>query len=940
MSNPSTTSTQHILPFGELSPAQFERLCLWLAEREGYTRVEHLGEAGSEQGRDVVAYDSENRLWYFQCKRYQTISAETLMAEVEKYNEHIKAGTISQPYGVIFVTNAVVSAKARNQVETLCQKSGFAYEWWARTELDLKVKKHDSIVKEFFNLGSQSAISNSQSAIVKVSLPPPLTPYLFGRDDELQMLDEAWVNPATNIVVFHALGGAGKSALVSKWLARTAAKNHDGAQHVFGWSFFSQGSSENRSDSSEAFIDSALAFFGVTVEGDYFRKADRLAEALRAERTVLVLDGVEPLQYPPNTAGLPEGCLKDRALQTILLQLAAQQPGLCIITSRERLSDLNGYDEATVIQRPLNHLPYQTATGEQPCAQLLRALGVTGDDAEMLQAAQEFQGHAYGLTLLGSYVAEVLGGDLRRRKDIANLFDDDRFGSQADRMIAAYETWLGASAEVAILRLLGLFDRPAEAASIAALRAAPALSGLTETLQGLSEVKWQQAVSRLRRLNLLSPATPHAPGELDAHPLVREHFRQQLKNHAPDAWRAGNLRLYEHLTRTAKDLPDTLAEMQPLFAAVTHGCAAGLQQQAYNDVYRRRIHRENEYFVIFKLGAIGADLAALSGFFGAPWHTPSAALTEMSQATALNQAGYCLRALGRLREALLPLLASLDAFIAREKWEHGADVARNLSELTLTLGDLPQALAAARQSVELADRSGDSFCRIASRTALADAQHQAGRLTEAADQFRAAEALQQEMQPKFPFLYSVQGFQYCDLLLSKRQWQEVITRAVQTLEWGKPYAGLLEIALDQLALGRAHLGLAQQADASAPDAPAQYLAQAADRLQRAVDGLRQAGTQHYLPLSLLARAAWARVTQQFDRAHRDLAEARSIAERGEMRLHLTDYHLEAARLALAQSDQDTARYHYTQAQQLIAETGYHRRDGELQEIAEQLGANG
>jgi len=344
---------------------------------------------------------------------------------------------------------------------------------------------------------------------IKISLPPPLTPHLFGRDDELQLLDDAWASPTTKIVVFHALGGAGKSALVSKWLAGMAKKNYDGARHVFGWSFFSQGSSENRSDSSEAFIDSALAFFGVTVEGDYFRKADRLAEALRAERTVLVLDGLEPLQYPPNTAGLPEGGLKDRALQTILTHLAAQQPGLCIITSRERLSDLNGYDEATVIQRPLDHLPYETATGEQPCAQLLRALGAVGDDAEMLAAAREFKGHAYGLTLLGSYVAEVLGGDLRRRKDIANLFDDDRFGGKADRMIAAYETWLGAGVEVAILCLLGLFDRPAEAASIAALRAEPAIAGLTEMLQGLSEVKWQQALSRLRRRYLLSPANRH-----------------------------------------------------------------------------------------------------------------------------------------------------------------------------------------------------------------------------------------------------------------------------------------------------------------------------------------------------------------------------------------------------------------------------------------------
>lgn len=193
--------------------------------------------------------------------------------------------------------------------------------------------------------------------------------------------------------------------------------------------------------------------------------------------------------------------------------------------------------------------------------------------------------------------------------------------------------------------------------------------------------------------------------------------------------------------------------------------------------------------------------------------------------------------------------------------------------------------------------------------------------------------------------------------------REVRARMLQTIGIAEHNHWLLDIALDQLALGRAHLGLAQLADGTfrktvatwsqrlyrkprwslslplpflAPSVSASQLAQAAEWLHRAVDGLRQAGQQDYLPRGLLARAAWARMAQQFDRAHRDLAEARSIAERGEMRLHLTDYHLESARLALAEGEKDIARNHYDKARQLIAETGYHRRDGELKEIEEQL----
>jgi len=74
---PPPPATTHVLPFDKLSPADFERLCLWLVEHEGYTRVEHLGLAGNEQGRDVVAYKPSpqgEELWYFQCKRYRSIS--------------------------------------------------------------------------------------------------------------------------------------------------------------------------------------------------------------------------------------------------------------------------------------------------------------------------------------------------------------------------------------------------------------------------------------------------------------------------------------------------------------------------------------------------------------------------------------------------------------------------------------------------------------------------------------------------------------------------------------------------------------------------------------------------------------------------------------------------------------------------------------------------
>ncbi len=118
--------------------------------------------------------------------------------------------------------------------------------------------------------------------------------------------------------------------------------------------------------------------------------------------------------------------------------------------------------------------------------------------------------------------------------------------------------------------------------------------------------------------------------------------------------------------------------------------------------------------------------------------------------------------------------------------------------------------------------------------------HQRGRPAEAAALFEEAERLQKEMQPVYPRLYSLSGFRYCDLLLEQGQEAEVLARAAQTLEWARAHLGLLDIALDHLSLGRAHLRPAQRG--AGADLP-----QAATHLDQAVEGLRRAGTKTTSP---------------------------------------------------------------------------------------------
>jgi tetratricopeptide (TPR) repeat protein len=295
---------------------------------------------------------------------------------------------------------------------------------------------------------------------------------------------------------------------------------------------------------------------------------------------------------------------------------------------------------------------------------------------------------------------------------------------------------------------------------------------------------------------------------------------------------------------------------------------------------------------------------------------------------------------GRLSEAVQPMKAAIENVIQLEDWTNAASGACTLSELYLTLGDVASAENFCEQSVAFADRSGNDFPRSYTRARLADVYHQYLKMDNANEMFSEAEEI--EKKSGNYYLNSLSGFQFCDLLLSIGKYQEVLERAQTTI---KEVKNLLSIALDKLSIGK--VLLFQTID----NHSAGY-SEAPDYLNQAVDGLREAGTQHHLPRALFARATLFRHQNDFLKSWTDIDEAREIAEYGQMRLYLTDYHLEACRnirdqlankdyqiiedgetLSLTKEEMQ-ARFqeHFKKAERLVQETGYHRRDGELKEL--------
>lgn len=866
----------------------------------------------------------------------------------------------------------------------------------------------------FARLRSEASVTGAPNGLDRPSPSPRLhigalrhdALRLFGRERELAELDAAWSGAGsgkTNVMVLVAAGGVGKTSLVKEWINQLRDAGWRGAEVVYAHSFYSQGVRDRCTASADAFVSAALGFFGdpelAPSNASAHDKGARLAELVGRQRTLLVLDGLEPLQQPPRN-GVYAGELKDPALRSLLEGLTNRNRGLCVVTTREAIHDLRSAGR-TVVEKSLEQLSPEA--GSDLIEFLLesdrfKGSVITSTTSERAEICEAVEGHAFTLQLLGRYLRRRRWDVRRWRLVRFEAADASVAGGHAFRMLGAYERWLAGEdgetvpdghRQLAVLRLLGFFDRPADPACIGALCEAPAIEGLTEPLVDLDEEGWDDVLADLEGLGLVRRTDWEPPrirgfrkeqtdldtgktdGEpavmpvamwsrlsvaFDAHPLVRAHFGRRVKETSEVAWVQGHRRVFEHLCKSTPHWPEGDEGLRPLYQAGTHGCQAGELQRTFYDVYIARILRGTSaggFYSTRQLGTFGADLGAVAWFFASPWSRLAPGLSDTNQAWLLNQAAFRLRALGRFAEAVEPMRAGFDAALTQKNWKSAATYAVNLSELRLTRGEVALALQAAEQSVAIADQSEDAYLRMLARTAHADALHHSGRFEGAQQRFEEAEAMQAEQQPPFPRLYSLGGYQYCELLLSEAEraaWRVtaedgcgrpsvrgrrhgsrahaacngVLERADHTMKQAQQgRASLVSIAINGLTLCRASL---YRALVVAHHQELTDLATTQQRLDDAIDGLRRSDIT-YLPRGLLSRAWLHHVLANPTAAATDLAEAESIATRCGMPIFLADVHLTRARLFHDHTALATARTLLAD----LATRGYHRHDDMLED---------
>ncbi len=775
---------------------------------------------------------------------------------------------------------------------------------------------------------------------VDISRLPKPSAKLVGRIEELKDLNNALLDKNKNIAYICAAGGIGKSALTFEWLQKMQP-DYLGIEKVFAWSFYSQGSHDTQ-NSSTAFFQEALPFFGFNGEmpKDDTVKGRLLVKYLNNQSFILILDGLEPLQHRVN---ILDGELKDVGIRAFIDELfyhgLKAEKSLVLISSRQPLKELEQWDQEKYLNLDLKTL------NEPDSIQLLKNLGVKGTEKEFKKTFEEIQGHALSLILLGKLLVNEFDGDIQLRDQLPKLWEEEKLGNHTYKILHYYwNLWNDETPEKALLCLLGLFDRP-----MGLLEKEHLIDNaeIANPLKLLNNLQFKKVEKRLEKAGLLLKNNDDmSRKEWDCHPLIREYVGEQFKNKEPkvigefetvirgkvttikktiNLYQQAHLILFEFYQKLPKKhQPDKPEELAPLYRAVVHGCLAGEYKKTLYEVYVGRILRESEYYSLYKLGLYSEDLSAVAAFFPQGWSQPvQQGLSEADQAWLLAAVSLYLMSLGRLAEAIQPRQATVNICVKTNSWENASRDAQNLVDLMLPLGQLNEAVTAAQQALDYAQQSEDLFMQMASHELLGKTLHCLGKLEESQQHFEQAEQLQQQWNSDYQLLFSTGGFSYCALLLdqatNKNEIKMILKRSEYSLEIATEMESLLDISLYQLTLAHAYFKLAE-------------LKEAEEYFNQAVDGIRKASQNLFLPMFLLDRANFLIKINKLEEARRDLEEAKQLISRSGMKLYEVDYHLAMCRFFHLTKEKRSFDKHLSAAKTLIKSTGYHLRDKSVSEL--------
>jgi len=796
---------------------------------------------------------------------------------------------------------------------------------------------------------------------------------LIGREDELAELTKAFEDPVCSTVCVIAEGGYGKSALVTRWLEEIRDRPSPGAylnvEAGFAYSFYKQGWERQSAASSVPFFADCLMSLS-EVERDRLPVggtevwANRILDILRRQPSLLLLDGLEPHQSPPNAD--PPGEVRDIALKNFIKGMDMRRGGLCIITSRIRLAELEGHLVATHKVRVLE----LKALSPEASRDLLRAGGVRSDHPHLDYWARESGGHPLFLALLapaiekGNYDPETF--------ESHRVLNDNKqdISYTIQKFVLSQYRPLGREAQ-AVLLATSMFDKPVPYRELRELLLKRAIipritepfytpSGLLRrrSFSELAFIRGAKILQENALLTVVGSLEDRDDCTLELHPLIQAGVRGDLMKNDKSLWRRANWTIYKGFCGSVKPWrPDTRGDLEKLYAAVPHGVNAG-KGRAAGWMYANRCLRGFRGYSTTSHGMIAEDVVALShyfeGNFGELKQDIGVTQYKYGRVQAYVWAGTLLTAVNRWNEGRRLMKHGLEMALENRDFTTAARTARNLGVGHAIAGELEVGEKFARQSVELVQchvplsiRLIESmrarsfklvnvpYERVDSLSTLGSLLHYQGNFKAAGGAFHDAE-IHQAAAVNGTALLGLAGFRHVELMLDQCKFEQADRLIEQAMRdpgvppgWGEKK--FVE-ALFHLAFVRARIRRADTCgDRSDWEAHWYRASQYAQDFARFGQELRM---DWLVPLFRIALSGIARLSAKPGLAILPIEEAEKRVTQFSNRLFETDVHMEHARVCLALGDRQGAARRIRQAQDLSDKIGYRCKDSEIASITQ------
>ena len=593
-------------------------------------------------------------------------------------------------------------------------------------------------------------------------------PNFVGRKEMLETITQWYKNPKVRIGALIGWGGVGKSGLVRKWYDNLESNNikPDG---IFWWGFY-------HNAYLEQFLNALLRYVtGGQIEADTIKstweKIDRIKEYISQGVYLIILDGLEQMQK--SESGDEFGKMAHRECTELLHYLAdvPKSEGLCLITTRFPLKDLDEWHERSYENLPLVDLSIPDAVA------MLKRRGVKGIDDDMIEVINRYKGHALSLTSVAGYLNRYYDGDIKQAPDIEFVLGDKERFKDVNKLLRRYAEKMS-EAERVFLKIFSLFRQEVtERDFVEVFRKRIEGTGLNDMIVKMSELDFKDLIGGLVDWRLIS--CDETKKLYTTHPLIKGYFESEFDQNKK---KPCHKRIYEYFGEYAPPPPETLEQMQPLFEQVYHGCAAELYDEVYNEVYQKKIVRTSETnFLTKKLAAEETNLSLITNFF------PSGDLSQLprviikrSQSWLINDAGLSFLFTCRPAEAEGMFTRGLEIDINQKDWSNASSAYRNLCETQCRMGKIINAIENGRRAVKLAERINNEVDQVKSMGLLARSLFLFGKTKEAKNFFEKVAKLAIEVNPVG--IHSREGIFYADFLTAFGRIEEAVQVSTRNLK--------------------------------------------------------------------------------------------------------------------------------------------------------------